>query len=156
MPGRDDPANFLIPLGDYQMSEPISIIENEYASLVYHPGTKIVHHTFHKPISGDEFRNVLNAGIKVLAENKASKWLSDDRGNSALPDEDVTWSKEDWFPRAVHAGWKYWALAVPKDTWARMNMKQFVDSYLDQGLRIMVFSEPEGAMEWLKLISKVS
>lgn len=132
------------------MSETITIIQNEYATLVYHPDIKVVHHTFHKPIAGQAFRDVLSAGIKVLAENNASKWLSDDRENSALPDDDVTWSKEDWFPRALQAGWKYWALVVPQDLIARMNMKQFVDSYIDQGLRVMVFSQPESAMEWLR------
>ncbi len=131
------------------MSESVTIIENEYATLVYHPDTKIVHHTFLKPIGGDEFRAVLNAGAQVLKENKASKWLSDDRENSVLSNDDLAWSKDDWFPRAVRAGWKYWGLVVPQDILARMNMKQFVDSYLDQGLRIMVFSKPEKAMEWL-------
>ena len=54
-----------------------------------------------------------------------------------------------WFPQAVKAGWKYWALVVPKDMMARMNLKEFVDSYYKQGLRIAVFSEPEEAMKWL-------
>ena len=132
------------------MSE-ITIIQNEYATLVYHPDTKIVHHTFHKPISGQNFREVLNTGAKTLEKYKASKWLSDDRGNSALSPEDTEWSKTDWFPRAVKAGWKYWALVVPEDTLARMNLKEFVDSYFEQGLRIGVFSEPEEAMKWLTI-----
>lgn len=131
------------------MPETITIIKNEYVTLLYHPDAKIVHHTFHKPIAGQEFRAVLSEGIKALAQHEASKWLSDDRENAALPDDDVVWSKEDWFPRAVQAGWKYWALVVPQDLLARMNMKQFVDSYIDQGLRVMVFSKPETAMEWL-------
>lgn len=127
----------------------ITIIQNEYATLVYHPETKIVHHTFYKPIGGQEFRDVLNTGIKTLAENQASKWLSDDRGNSALSREDTEWSKENWFPWAVKAGWKYWALVVPDDIMARLNLKEFVDSYLDQGLVIKVFTKPEEAMKWL-------
>jgi hypothetical protein len=131
------------------MSEAITIIENEYATLVYHPDAKIVHHTFLKPIGGDEFREVLDSGAKTLKKHKASKWLSDDRENSALSREDTEWSKTDWFPRAVKAGWQYWALVVPQDIVGRMNMKEFVDSYLDQGLRIAVFSKPEPAMEWL-------
>lgn len=131
------------------MAETIAIIQNEYATLVYHPDIKVVHHTFHKPIAGQAFRDVLSAGIQTLAEQDASKWLSDDRENSVLPDDDVAWSKEDWFPRAIEAGWKYWALVVPQDLLARMNMKQFVDSYIDQGLRVMVFSQPESAMDWL-------
>ncbi len=130
------------------MSE-ITIIQNEYASLMYYPDAKIVHHIFHKPISGQNFRDVLNTGAATLEEHQASKWLSDDRGNLALPQDDTEWSKVDWFPRAIKAGWKYWALVVPEDFMARVNMKEFVDSYLDQGLRIEVFTEPEEALQWL-------
>ncbi|GAB4425152.1 MAG: hypothetical protein Fur0044_23240 [Anaerolineae bacterium] len=132
------------------MSE-IIIIKNEYAELVYHSDTQIVHHTFHQPIGGEKFREILNAGARTLEEYKASKWLSDDRGNSALSPEDTEWSMTDWFPRAVNAGWKFWALVVPEDLMARMNLKEFVDSYYEQGLRIGVFTKPEEAMEWLMI-----
>jgi hypothetical protein len=127
------------------------IIQNDYASLIYYPDTKIVHHTFLKPISGKAFREVLDTGAKTLEKYQAFKWLSDDRANSALPQEDTDWSMKDWFPRAVKAGWKYWALVVPQDFMGRVNMNEFVESYLDQGLRIAVFVEPEEAMKWLEI-----
>ena len=132
------------------MSE-IAIIKNEYASLIYYPDLKIVHHTFHKPIKGKDFRNVLDTGAKTLEENQAFKWLSDDRGNSALPAEDTEWSMKDWFPRAVKAGWKYWGLVVPEDFMGKVNMNEFVESYFQQGLRIAVFTKPEDALKWLTI-----
>jgi hypothetical protein len=125
------------------------VLNNEYATLVFHEDTKIVHHTFHKVIGGDSFRSVLNSGVELLKQNHAQKWLSDDRNNSALSDEDTQWSMTQWFPRAKEAGWKYWALVVPEDMMARLNLKDFVDSYYDQGLRIMVFTDPNVAMDWL-------
>ncbi|HEX2907285.1 MAG TPA: hypothetical protein VHO69_10525 [Phototrophicaceae bacterium] len=129
---------------------PTPEIDNEYATLRYYPDKKIIHHTFHKPISGPEFRQVLNRGIEIMRENEAHKWLSDDRGNMALPPDDTEWSKTDWFPRAREAGWKFWALVVPQDLFARINLKDFVDTYYRQGLRIMVFTEPASAMNWLE------
>ena len=131
-----------------------TIIDNDYATLMYHPDTQIVHHVFHKPISGPEFRSVLNGGAALLKEHSACKWLSDDRNNSALTDEDTEWSKSDWFPRAAASGWKFWALVVPPDLAARMNLKEFVDTYYELGLRTMVFTEPEAAMEWLVKVSE--
>jgi hypothetical protein len=56
---------------------------------------------------------------------------------------------QDWFPRVLQSGWKFWALVVPEDVKARMNLTQFVQSYYEQGLRIMVFTEPVEATEWL-------
>lgn len=129
---------------------PTPLIDSPHATLVYYPDKKIVHHTFHKPISGDDFRQVLNKGAEAMKQNGAHKWLSDDRGNGALSPEDTEWSQSDWFPRAVASGWKYWALVVPQDIYARMNLKEFVDNYFEQGLRIMVFTNPKEAMRWLE------
>lgn len=140
--------------GDEPLSAKI-VIDNEYATLKYHPDTQIVHHVFHKPIGGPEFRSVLNGGAALLKEHGACKWLSDDRNNSALSDEDTEWSKSDWFPRAAASGWKFWALVVPPDLAARMNLKEFVDTYFELGLRTMVFTEPEEAMEWLLEVSEL-
>jgi hypothetical protein len=126
------------------------VIQNEYATLEFHPKTKIVHHTFHQPIGGQKFREVLIAGTDLLKKYGASKWLSDDRENSALSPEDSEWAMKEWFPNAKSAGWKYWGLVVPPDILARMNLKQFVDDYYEQGLRIMVFTKPEEARAWLE------
>jgi hypothetical protein len=97
---------------------------------------------------------VLNLGVVAMAKYGAAKWLSDDRNNSVLSPEDTEWSMNNWFPRAIQAGWKYWALVVPQDILAQMNLKEFVDSYFDQGLRIMVFSNSDEAMKWLIDVDK--
>ncbi len=133
----------------------ITVLKNEFATLTYHPDARIVHHTFHQPISGAEFRSVLNTGAETLQKYGAAKWLSDDRKNMALPEDDTQWSMTDWFPRAVRAGWKYWALVVPPDFLARLNLAEFVESYFEQGLRIMVFTEPDEALEWLRNVDAV-
>jgi hypothetical protein len=138
------------------MMADITIIDNNFATLVYHSDSKIVHHTFHKPIGGSKFREVLNTGADTLKKYGASKWLSDDRNNSALSPEDTEWSKTTWFPKTFKAGWKYWALVVPEDFLARMNLKEFVDAYYEQGLRIMVFVSPDEAMSWLLTIDTIS
>lgn len=131
------------------MSE-TKVLDNEYATLTFHDDHKIVHHTFHKAIGGDDFRAVLNTGVDLLSKHHAAKWLSDDRHNSALSDEDTNWSMTNWFPRAKEAGWKFWGLVVPPDLMARLNLKEFVDMYYEQGLRIMVFTDPNEAMTWLE------
>jgi hypothetical protein len=127
-----------------------TILDNEYASLTYHSDKKIVYHVFRKPISGEPFRQVLNEGAKLIQKHGANKWLSDDRENSVLPPEDFDWVNADWLPRVVNAGWKYWALVIPNEMMARLNMTDFVNSFYQRGLRIMVFTKPEEAMEWLQ------
>jgi hypothetical protein len=43
----------------------MTMLDNEYVTVWYHPETKIVHHKFHKFIYGDNFRAALNKGLEV-------------------------------------------------------------------------------------------
>lgn len=128
----------------------ITLIQNEYATLVYHTDAKIVHHTFHQPIKGQHFRDVLNKGLEVFIKHGATKWLSDDRNNSALEPEDREWATNDWYTRAAKAGWKYWAMVVPNDIHGRMDVKGYIEQGFEGGIRVMVFTNPQEALEWLK------
>lgn len=130
----------------------IPIIDNEYVTMKCSPEKKMIHHTFHQPISGRIFRDYLNAGIDTLREFGANKWLSDDRKNSAIPEDDVLWSMKDWGIRAVEAGWEYWAIVVPEDLAGRETMAEFRSHYLAKGVQLQVFISPEDAMAWLETV----
>ena len=90
-----------------------TVIDDEFVTLVYHHEAGIVHHTFHRFVSGDHFRNTLQQGCELLRQNHGTKWLSDDRGNSALTPSDSLWGDTVWAPAVMAAGWKYWAIILP-------------------------------------------
>ncbi len=125
-----------------------TILDNEFATLLYHPEKRIVHHSYHQQTAGAEFRKLLSAGIEVMQANQATKWLSDNRNSMVLAPEDSQWAMNDWFPRAVQAGWKYWAIVVPESAMTKFNLMEFIDSYVDKGLKVMLFTTPEAALEW--------
>jgi hypothetical protein len=127
----------------------VTVLDDKYASLYYHPDTRIVHHRFHKELDSEHLRKLLSRGTELLREHGAFKWLSDNRAINAHSPEDTLWINAEWLPRAVEAGWKFWALVVPDDFIARINMKEFVDSFYEMGVRIMVFVDPDEAMNWL-------
>ena len=129
---------------------PTTIVDNEYATLWYHPGKKIVHHKFHQFVQGERFREILNQGADIFQKYGAHKWLSDDRANSALPPEDGEWAMVDWHPRVIAAGWKYWAIVMPEKTVGKMNMRQFAKQNAEAGVTVQVFSDPDEAMAWLE------
>ena len=96
-----------------------TIVDNDFATLWFHPEKKIVHHHFKQYIHGTEFRSVLTRGYELMVEHQASKWLSDDRNNGALPADDGM-ATTDWTPKVVAAGWKHWAIVLPaKISWGR-------------------------------------
>ena len=130
----------------------ITVLDNQYATVIYHEDKKIIHHAFRQPVTGERFRNVLEAGVASLKQNRATKWLSDDRLNSELSAEDTQWATQTWFKMAQEAGWKTWALVVPENIFARLNLIEHVNHYSGRGIRVMVFTNPEKAIEWLDQI----
>ena len=135
---------------DQPMFSPITVLDNEFATVWYHSEDKIVHHQFHKFIYGQAFRDVLTRGAEIFEQYGATKWLSDDRNNSALHPDDSDWAVHTWNPRVVQAGWKYWAVVMPEKAIGQMNLKRFVKLYSDMGITVRVFSNPEEALMWLK------
>ncbi|HEX3050450.1 MAG TPA: hypothetical protein VHP83_07335 [Aggregatilineaceae bacterium] len=128
----------------------IVVLNSEYASLYFHTETKIVHHKLYSLLDSAHLREVLNEGTKLLGKYGAVKWLSDNRDIEAHSPEDTEWINTHWLPAAIDAGWKFWALVVPDDVAARMNMVEFVESFYAMGVRVMVFVEVEDAMRWLE------
>ncbi len=128
----------------------ITIIDNEFVTLWYYPDKKIVHHQFHKFLHAQPFRDALNGGVKTLQKYGATKWLSDDRKNCALPKSDLEWAHTDWFPRTQAAGWKYWALVQPENIIGQLNMEREVKINSERGVVTKVFSDPAEAMAWLE------
>jgi len=126
------------------------IIDNDFVTLWYHSEKKIVHHKFNKKtIYGSFLRDVLNKGAELLKENNACKWLSDDRSNIVFAPDDAQWGVSDWFPRAVAAGWKYWAILRPIDEIGKMNIEQFTSEYSKKGIVVEFFEDENKAIDWL-------
>jgi hypothetical protein len=129
--------------------EVTTVVDNEFISVRFHPREKIVHHELHQFVFGERFREGLLAGVELLEQHGATKWLSDDRKNSALPSADVEWGKREWFPRALAAGWKYWALVQPEAAVGQMNMRRISHAYALAGVTVRVFDDASEALEWL-------
>ncbi|MFZ5893345.1 MAG: hypothetical protein ACOY0T_19955 [Myxococcota bacterium] len=124
--------------------------ENESAVLYFHPRVRIVHHQLRGFIRGEQFRTLLEEGLKLLQSRRASKWLSDDRLNAPVTPADERWIKTDWTPRALAAGWKYWAIVLPENVLGQMNMRRWIEAHGQLGVTAQSFSEPEAARRWLE------
>jgi hypothetical protein len=127
-----------------------TIIDNEAATLRFHPQTKIVHHQIHHFVYGAQFRDLLEKGLEVFVAEGAQKWMSDDRKNGPLNATDGNWAETVWGPRVIAAGWKYWAIVLPEKILGEMNMRVWIDLYLKKGVTVKVFSDPDEALRWLE------
>jgi len=127
----------------------ITIHDSEYITVELFPEKKLIYHVIHKPTGGQPLRDALNAGTEALRTYGACKWLSDDRKNGPLSREDAEWGFNDWNRRTIDAGWKYWANVVPEEVVAAGSLMPAIDALFELGLRMMVFTDPQEAMEWL-------
>jgi len=126
------------------------IMDNEFATLIVYPGKKIVHHRFKKFIFGEAFREVMTKGADVFIQHSCTKWLSDDRENAALRQEDIQWGQKHWEKRILDAGWKHWALIMPKKAVGQITMKEIIVRNKELGVTVEIFSNPTQTMEWLE------
>lgn len=128
-----------------------TIFNSEYITVEYWPDHKLIYHTIHKPMSSQlaTFKEALNAGTEALQKYQVRKWLSDDRKNDPLTPEGNEWAYGDWQPRTLKAGWKYWAAVVPEDLVAAGTLMPVIENLYELGLRMMVFTSVEQAVEWL-------
>jgi len=129
----------------------INIIEkNDYATMYYHPESKIIHHEFNKFIYGDVFRAFLLKGTETMIETGATKWLSDDRKNPVMRAEDMDWALKIWFPGTLKAGWKSWAIVQPEGILAKVTMEKLMNDYSEAGVNTKFFIDPDEALKWLE------
>jgi hypothetical protein len=125
----------------------ILVFDSTLITVWAYPGRRLIHHRMKSFCHGDEFRGGLNRGLEALQRYRATKWLSDDRANSVLP-EDEAWAAQDWFPRAKAAGWTHWAM-VPAGVLGHNRASRFVKNYLELGISARMFSDLDDAMKWL-------
>jgi len=129
---------------------PITIMEDAYVSLWYHPDKKIVHHKIHQYLIPSTFQRLLNAGAELLEKHGAQKFLSDDRGANVVAPEAIAWADVNWYPRVVKAGLKYWAMVLPPTAVGSLQLKALIQDRRNRGLAAEVFTTAEEAMRWLE------
>lgn len=127
----------------------VIITTNEHITVKYVPDKGYIYHVQHQPTPFPMFREALNAGTAAMEKYGVTKWLSDDRNSGPIPEEQNKYAKEEWTPRTVAAGWKYWALIVPTEVVSAGSMMPLMNIFFELGVRMMVFDNYEAAVTWL-------
>lgn len=128
----------------------VTIHEDPKVTVWCYPAERIIHHQMHEYCYRDPFRRALSSGVGAMREYRCDKWLSDDRVNGALAPDDEEWATKIWFPTAKDAGWRFWAMVQPIQVVGQLNVKRFIKTYGELGIRANLFTEPEPAFDWLR------
>jgi hypothetical protein len=127
----------------------IALLGNEYVKLWYHPEPKIIHHEILNSPPSAIFREMLTKGAECLEQHGATKWLSDDSRNKLVQPEDNVWGDTVWAPRVIKAGFKFWAIVLPKQALGHLQMQRFCREYRARGVVVELFEKTDAALKWL-------
>ena len=130
--------------------------ENEHAKLFWIPDLRAVGGVFLPAEFGEGWDSVqtiklvLDAGLEIIRKERATRWLSDTREMAVMTAEAQRWCTEDWWPRALAAGFRWLAVLLPQSTMAKLAIDESVrpsDEHAESETRY--FSDVEAAKAWL-------
>ncbi len=127
----------------------VNILDNEFVTLVYEDENALLFDVYKANIAFETIQASLNAGLQKMNETHANRWLTDTRAIGGFSEAGAQWVLTDWAPRALEAGWKYWALVVPEAMEGRVAMVQFVNAFAQVGIRVRVFIDINKARQWV-------
>jgi hypothetical protein len=113
---------------------------DNYLRLEYRPGVR----------DAVQFRALLTHTAQALARQGWSKILVDQRNMTPFSPNERDWMTDEWLPRAVNEhGYRYGAVLVARDVFARLAMNQFVMATRNLPHTYRTFEDEEAALAWL-------
>lgn len=96
-----------------------------------------------------DFKALLQAEIKALDRHKSSKLIVDCRKQGPLPREEQDWADAQWVPKAIAAGLLRFAVVLPENREAAINLEDRLGRIKQRELQIAFFDSMPPARGWL-------
>ena len=126
-----------------------TVFESDSMPIHYYPDKKILIQETLKFTTTEERRKALGEGLSIIERDHVTKWLTNNKSGSAIPQEDVDWGINEWFPKATRAGLKYWAVILPEKAVGKLSGKKMVDALVERGVTVKTFGTEVEAIKWL-------
>lgn len=93
----------------------------------------------------------LEKGLELIVAKKATCWLADCRDMAVMPPGVQQWTAENWWPRALEAGFRWLAILLPKSVITKMAIDASIQpSNESQVSETRYFGEVDEAKAWLR------
>ena len=123
--------------------------DEQFLTIHWDEDTKVIWAEWKGNPAGEVYRRGMQAGLELIQQRKARKWLADTKLFGTLPTEDMKWAYEDWLPRALAAGLRWMAFVTPKKVIAKTIMKNVTSRVDEHALSIAHFETLDEARDWL-------
>ncbi len=101
-------------------------IDEPFVKIDWEESTKAVVADWKGPIArGPAYRKVLDRSLELVKAKNAKRWLGNMLDSTGvMSPEDSTWLVNDWFPRLLGLGAKRFAVVIPPQALAAMQLNR--------------------------------
>jgi hypothetical protein len=103
---------------------------------------------------GDIFRGILEKSLTLIQEKKSSALIADAREMKVITLEDQEWVCNNWYPRAIKAGFRKQALIITKDTFNEYSINNIIKNTDLSLVQTRYFTKFEVAAKWVQQSSE--
>ncbi|MFH2074831.1 MAG: hypothetical protein ABIJ57_05720 [Pseudomonadota bacterium] len=125
------------------------IYTSPHAKITYEAEIQALHLEWSGFTPSREFRQVIEISLSELKERDLYKMIADNRSAKAVDPGDQKWLTEDWFPRAIAAGFRYSAVIVSGSALNLYASDTISHDVISNLFRAQNFTNLEEAREWL-------
>jgi hypothetical protein len=119
--------------------------------VLYNPDLKAVETKWKGPgAEGEELYKILDSIIEAMKLKSSGIVIADARQMQVISREDIQWISENWYPRALAAGFRFEALVVTDYTFNAVTVRKIVRTYDEHKLKTAYFKTMPGAYEWVQ------
>ena len=102
------------------------------------------------PSEGKELYEILDGLIDAMKQKRTGIVIADARNMQVISREDQQWISENWYPRALAAGFSHEALVVSQYTFNEVAVKRIVRTYDERKVKSGYFKSMPSAYTWVK------
>lgn len=124
--------------------------DEPFLTITWEPEDRIICAQWKDQVGGEVMRRGLDAGLALIVEKRARRWLVDSRRLDAIDPVDVKWVNDNWIPRAVAAGLQSMAFVLARKIVMQLTMKSFIARIDERELANAYFDDLDAARTWLR------
>jgi len=120
-----------------------------FLTMTYEPQNDLTFNVWQGYLTLESIMNGSNVGIDFLAQTRCPYLLNDNTHVSGPWDHAVAWIAQDWTPRAIALGLRYFAHVVSPVSFAALSAEALVSSVGDK-FELRIFGDIDAARQWLR------
>lgn len=124
--------------------------DEQFLTISWDPVDRIICAQWKNEVDSASMRRGLAAGLELIREKQAKRWLVDSRILGAIDPADVKWVNDEWMPQAAAAGLTTMAFVLARKVVMQLTIKAFIARIDEREIANAYFDDLEAAREWLR------